>query len=243
MKRVNALLNRSVPNKQEPSPTPTDTKTFVHKPLDETKSSLRLITISSELSADGCIQCYVSHSTLDRASYVCVSYRWGPPGDVVRIHINGAPFYIRQNLFDFMDIVRRLPMTFYWIDAICIDQMNSSERSHQVAQMGQIYSSAFLVYLWLGKMPMMQPWMQYLRSEKSQQAYRALSWPTVVEARETLNACVFNNNYWRRAWVSTSIRDIHGHTLSPYLGYAGDYPCSKCGCHLVPRILQVSRTS
>jgi hypothetical protein len=214
MKRVNALLNRSVPNKQEPSPTPTETKTFVHKPLDETKSSLRLITISSELSADGCIQCYVSHSTLDRASYVCLSYRWGPPGDVVRIHINGAPFYIRQNLFDFLDMVRRMPMTFYWIDAVCVDQENSSERSHQVAQMGQIYAGAFLVYLWLGKMPMMTPWMQYLRNERSQHAYRALSWATVLEARETLNTCVFNNDIWHRAWVSMSTKNEFDLTLT-----------------------------
>jgi hypothetical protein len=202
MKRVNALLSRSVPSKQEPNQTPTETRSFAHKPLDETKSSLRLVTVASELSSDGSIQCYVSHSTLDRASYVCLSYRWGDPGHLTRIHINGAPFHVRRNVYDFLDLVRRMPMTFYWIDAICIDQTNVSERSHQVAHMGRIFSGAFLVYLWLGKMPLMTPWLQYLRNGKTQPgAYSALPWTVIFEAQQTIDTCVFNNEYWSRAWV------------------------------------------
>ncbi|KAG8166194.1 hypothetical protein KVR01_004746 [Diaporthe batatas] len=37
-----------------------------------------------------------------------------------------------------------------WIDAICIDQQNVAERSEQVGKMGQIYSSATRVLVWLG---------------------------------------------------------------------------------------------
>lgn len=37
-----------------------------------------------------------------------------------------------------------------WVDAICIDQGSVDERSHQVAQMGQIYSNAKTVLVWLG---------------------------------------------------------------------------------------------
>lgn len=211
MKRVNALLSRSVPSatKNDPSYSPTaETRSFVHKPLDETRSSLRLVTISSELSTDGIIQCYVSHSMLERASYVCLSYRWGEPGDMVRININGAPFFVRRTVYDFLDMMRRMPMTFYWIDVICIDQTNISERSQQVGQMGRIFSGAFLVYLWLGKMPLMTPWMQYLRNEKTQQAYNTLAWAVILEAQQTVNSCVFNNEYWTRAWVSLN-RNSH----------------------------------
>lgn len=205
MKRVNAFLNRSVSTRGELSPTPTssENRAFEHKHLDETHSSLRLVTISSELSADGCIQCYISHSTLERASYVCVSYWWGP-AELVRIHINGAPFYIRKNLFDFLDIIRTQPMTFYWIDALCIDQHNISERNHQIKQMGHIFSRAFLVYSWLGKMPAMVPFMSHLRSG-SQLLYGQTAPPrnTIVQAREMVKSCVFDNEYWSRAWVRT----------------------------------------
>jgi hypothetical protein len=210
MKRVNALLNRSVSSKEEPSPTTTtETRPFEHKPLNESQSSIRLVTISSELSADGSIQCYVSHSTLERASYVCLSYTWGSPGDPMRILINGAPFYVRKNLYDFLDMVRRMPMTFYWIDAICIDQANITERNHQVAQMGQIFSKSFLVYLWLGKLPSMAPWLQHLGSNKPQQHQKISPWAALIEARETLRTCVFNNKYWSRAWVSILMCDLH----------------------------------
>lgn len=38
---------------------------------------------------------------------------------------------------DFEDVIRSL-----WIDALCIDQTNTSELNHQVRQMGMIYRSA-----------------------------------------------------------------------------------------------------
>lgn len=37
-----------------------------------------------------------------------------------------------------------------WIDALCIDQTNISERNHQVKLMGQIYHTARRVVVWLG---------------------------------------------------------------------------------------------
>jgi hypothetical protein len=200
MKRVNALLNRSVPGKHDLNTPSADHRLFEHKPLDETQSSIRLVTLSSELAADGSIQCYISHSTLDRASYVCLSYRWGPSDDVVRIHINGAPFYLRRNVVDFLDLVRKMPMTFYWIDALCIDQANLAERNHQVAQMGQIFSKAFLVYIWLGKSLPMMPWIKHFVDMK-QKHLTDNPWTCIFEARETVKSCVFSNEYWSRAWV------------------------------------------
>lgn len=38
-----------------------------------------------------------------------------------------------------------------WIDSICIDQSNLAEKSMQVALMGQIYSLASSVMVWLGE--------------------------------------------------------------------------------------------
>lgn len=37
-----------------------------------------------------------------------------------------------------------------WIDAMCIDQADDSERGHQVVQMGQIYANVVFVRIWLG---------------------------------------------------------------------------------------------
>ena len=43
--------------------------------------------------------------------------------------------------------------THFWIDAICIDQENVSERNHQVRMMKSVYSQATLVLVWLGRAP------------------------------------------------------------------------------------------
>lgn len=46
--------------------------------------------------------------------------------------------------------VKRYRPGFLWIDAICIDQANGSERNHQVQLMREIYSKAQRVIVWLG---------------------------------------------------------------------------------------------
>lgn len=37
-----------------------------------------------------------------------------------------------------------------WIDAICIDQKNDTEKSYQIANMRHVYSRAKMVIIWLG---------------------------------------------------------------------------------------------
>jgi hypothetical protein len=96
-----------------------------------------------------------------------------------------------------------MPMTFYWIDALSIDQANIPERNHQVKQMGRTFSRAFLVYLWLGKLPSMAPFMTYFRNSKSQSLFSdpGTPWNTIMQTRDIVKSCIFNNEYWSRAWV------------------------------------------
>lgn len=77
------------------------------------------------------------------------------------ILINGGLLYVRENLAAFLYMARRNATQYtrnkhtfdlttpMWIDAICIDQSNVSERVHQVAQMSEIYSRATDVHVWL----------------------------------------------------------------------------------------------
>lgn len=218
--------------------TKTSDKRFAHKALDETQSSIRLVTVSSELSSDGSIQCYISHSTLDRASYVCLSYTWGTSEPQSRILINGLPFYVSKNVFDFLDMVRTMPMTFYWIDAMCIDQANIPERNKQVGQMGQIYSKAFLVYLWLGKLPPMAPFMRYLDGSKNADSVRKSFWENTPEARDVLKTHVLNHEYWNRAWVRSSISD-RGSMLS-LSGHPRNIFGQSCIGYFLSRVFQAT---
>ncbi|OAL43075.1 heterokaryon incompatibility, partial [Pyrenochaeta sp. DS3sAY3a] len=87
----------------------------------------------------------------DFPSYSCLSYMWGDPEEQHAILINGKTFKVRRNLWDFLRVAQtKLFNNFLWIDALCIDQQNTQERNHQVQQMGNIYSRAKTVLLWLG---------------------------------------------------------------------------------------------
>ena len=116
---------------------PSSNEIFYHDPFDHAKPSNRLVQLLPELSADGQIQCAITHTTVD-ATYRCLSYRWGAPSPSDVILINNKTFNVRQNLLDFLSMARENDegRKIYWIDALCINQMNTMERNHQVAQMG-----------------------------------------------------------------------------------------------------------
>ena len=63
--------------------------------------------------------------------------------------------YIRPNLEDalrqFRDTDSSQEDLFLWVDALCINQDDETEKSRQVAKMAEIYSKARDVLIWLGK--------------------------------------------------------------------------------------------
>ncbi|KAN0116731.1 Heterokaryon incompatibility [Hyaloscypha variabilis] len=87
----------------------------------------------------------ILHTSLDqRPHYEALSYVWGTEKAPDPILLDGQPFYITENLKDALIMVRQGSQKerVLWIDAICINQNDLSERSAQVRQMRQIYSSA-----------------------------------------------------------------------------------------------------
>jgi hypothetical protein len=68
------------------------------------------------------------------------------------IYCNGHSFLVTENLFDALENLSRASQVHYlWIDAISINQTDLAERSQQVLLMGDIYSTAKEVLVWLGK--------------------------------------------------------------------------------------------
>lgn len=85
--------------------------------------------------------------------FAALSYRW--EGSLENtIDVNGAELAVTENLFSALKALRAqsggLP-TPLWVDSICINQMDVAERSQQVPLMGQIYSEASPVRVWLGE--------------------------------------------------------------------------------------------
>ncbi|KAH7083785.1 heterokaryon incompatibility protein-domain-containing protein [Paraphoma chrysanthemicola] len=86
--------------------------------------------------------------------YEALSYVWGDPQTDRFIHCPTGKIPIAANLSQALLHIRSSDRTrVLWVDAVCIDQNNVQERSHQVSIMGSIYSHARQVLVWLGPDP------------------------------------------------------------------------------------------
>jgi hypothetical protein len=225
----------------------TNTDSFQHVQLDHEKASIRLVDILPHLSPDGLIQCRMFQTTTynkpylyvsqenptgsrharkrhSSSSYICLSYTWGKPDNGFPIRINGKIFRVRQNLYEFLEIAWRKQFRHnFWIDALCIDQSNVTERNHQVQQMGQIFSQAEEVFMWLGQKPHLEATLQRLNERYSARTPRprvqlgenGLFWDTTLDSLRTESprgkslelagpyGTFCNDEYWSRACASS----------------------------------------
>jgi hypothetical protein len=137
--------------------TDTTTQKAHYFELDKTSRTIRLLSLSPTLHADGTLQCEMSTVSLDDSPlYEALSYMWGEPDELrFQIRINGKLVNIRQNLWHALKAFRSKHVALeyrrkLWIDALCINQDNIEERNHQVGLMGTIYRRARAVLIWLG---------------------------------------------------------------------------------------------
>lgn len=99
----------------------------------------------------------LSLADIDHARYIAISYAWGDNPGQAEILLNGSSVTVagsaERALRAILSGVRQTEMDIrclIWIDAICIQQANLEEKSHQVAMMGKIYAEAASVVIWLG---------------------------------------------------------------------------------------------
>ncbi|KAF4631624.1 hypothetical protein G7Y89_g6506 [Cudoniella acicularis] len=141
-------------------------------------------------------------------TYEALSYVWGKDASDSMIDLDGETFRIGENLhaalqaLQLPEIVRNV-----WIDAICIDQTNLSERSEQVNSMRDIYKNAVNgVVIWLetdstsaedafkflGQAQQHDPPEAWMRNTIGLQDHKQ-SWVAIGN--------LLNNVYWTRVWI------------------------------------------
>jgi hypothetical protein len=177
-------------------------KAFSYTSLDLSQRSIRLLLLHPDRSESGHIECELRDATVDE-DYVCLSYVWGQPDEGYTVTINGRPLRVRMNLYKFLQQARKKDLGWLWIDALCIDQENLAERTHQVQQMGSIYSRASRVISWLGPSPEMAG---VLRNVALQHQRDNVRMDTDVKI-------LFADEYWTRAWVTQEVILARQHTL------------------------------
>lgn len=98
------------------------------------------------------IECDLVTVDLERApDYEALSYTWGEPAPTTQVAANGEMVPVRPNLTYALAALRSSEPRLLWIDALCINQDDVQERSHQVRLMGEIYRRAKRVLVWLGR--------------------------------------------------------------------------------------------
>lgn len=102
--------------------------------------------------------------------YEALSYVWGPEDNQQSIEIDGRQVSVKANLYAaLLHLQDRFFERILWVDAICINQNDNSEKAWQVQCMARIYAKASGVIVWLGE-----------ATHDSDQAFQAL-----LDAAET----------------------------------------------------------
>jgi hypothetical protein len=127
---------------------------LTYEPLDTSKLEVRMLALlPGQLESP--IECRfirrVSLLDYDIEPYEALSYCWGDPNVRKSILLHDHEFNVTLNLESALRQLRH-PTNFrlLWIDAICIDQHNLSERASQVQIMRHIYQKAFGTLIYVG---------------------------------------------------------------------------------------------
>ncbi|KAG0605200.1 hypothetical protein M758_9G039200 [Ceratodon purpureus] len=121
------------------------------KSLDSNRQEIRLLSIVPGQEAED-IQCTLSVISLhDDPKYTALSYVWGDSNTRKQISVNRTSFDVTLNLESALRHIRMSDVQqTVWVDAVCINQNDVSERNQQVALMGDLYTQAAEVIIWLG---------------------------------------------------------------------------------------------
>lgn len=150
----------------------------------------------------------------DAMEYDALSYMWGDPTPTDVIWLSGKALPMAKNLTTALSYLRYVDKPlFIWIDAICIDQNNGSERAEQVHLMRRIYKGAKMVRTWIDEpdidvsseaMGALQNliWKKSRGDPKVEDVFKLIGddpsfWSPVLP--------LFQNGYWRRAWYVVPI--------------------------------------
>ncbi|KAF2009017.1 hypothetical protein BU24DRAFT_428977 [Aaosphaeria arxii CBS 175.79] len=151
-----------------------------YEPLDALRKQIRLLSIHSSEDESSTISCTLQLASLeDQPNFNALSYVWGDPNLTQEIVVECEVFKATTNLVSALRHIRgilhqisnnedstsgthkaassqslalfpRSTPNVFWIDAICINQDDMTERSSQVQLMGQLFRSARLALGWLG---------------------------------------------------------------------------------------------
>lgn len=186
-------------------------------PLDLDNAQIRLLKVVGK-STSGYIECILETFSFEPKDsntaipYRALSYTWGSKTPQYDIIINDKLFRVRKNLYKFLQVVaqdRSACDYYYWIDQICIDQTDVSERNHIVSQMPDIYSMATEVIAWLGEAAggsdRAMEILDDIKGKSGNELDHYRRCRSNLEDMEALTS-LLERRYWNRLWILQELR-------------------------------------
>jgi len=174
-----------------------------YRQLDVSKREIRLLVLAPALEESQELIGSLTHVSLnDSPSYEALSYTWGRPPYKYRVLIDGSVFHIGPNLEGALRKLRKPdePRKL-WVDALCINQNDDSERRQQVPEMRNIFSAATQVLAWIGEAGEYGELAITLLEELQEEDLAAFR-SARFESREWKALKTFwSRPYWKRIWV------------------------------------------
>jgi hypothetical protein len=129
-----------------------ESSSFSYRPL-QAADEIRTLVIQPAPERHDPIICTLQHTTLGSLpKYEALSYTWGDEANQHSIFLDGQQFRVRENAAAALRRLRlRSKSRIIWIDAICINQRDLSEKQKQLPLMTKIYEQAEQVCVWLGE--------------------------------------------------------------------------------------------
>ncbi|KAI0544642.1 hypothetical protein F4679DRAFT_589289 [Xylaria curta] len=190
------------PRKGEIWPRLVDYGLYVYQPLPlGNNQTIRLLELFKGRGREE-LKGYLHHFPLESMNqkFQALSYVWGHAVKPFILETSQGNIGLTAPLYFGLQRLRLSDASvFVWADAICIDQGNSEEKSHQIRLMPDIYQSAEQVFVWLGE-----------KAENSDRAMKCLqeisrslapgSAPVSEEDWDSING-FFRRPWFRRVWV------------------------------------------
>ncbi|EFZ02213.2 heterokaryon incompatibility protein [Metarhizium robertsii ARSEF 23] len=151
---------------------------YTYAPLNAAASEIRLLALDTTGRPDDPIICRLIIASLDDAAecppmfksapiecFTPLSYCWGTSSFTEHIVVDGHSFSVTPSLYNALRHFRKAvpppedpfkrfqgdkAESYWWIDAICVNQNDVTERSSQVGLMTRLYKAAHMVHVWLG---------------------------------------------------------------------------------------------
>lgn len=142
------------------------------------------------------------HSLEMPPPYNALSYVWGQESTSYEVMINNEITNVKANLFYALRRLRALQSvpTRLWVDSLCIDQRNDTEKTIQVQQMADIFAKADGVFIWLGEEDSTSKTAMELVAEIYEQRFHwSGSWWELL--RFSALGELLDRPWFRRSWI------------------------------------------